>query len=104
MKTSVKRVVAGVAVSLLLGPLWASASFAASGDADLRAAAQQTLAAKMGEDAKDIQVDVKDGVANLTGWATGPAEESRARALVSRVPGVLKSYSSVRTWNTDGNL
>jgi hypothetical protein len=104
MKTNVKRVLVSAAVAVLVGPIWASGSFAATGGADLQVTAQQTLVAKMGNDTRDIQIEVTDRVVNLSGWTAGPAQGSKAQALVSRVPGICQSYSTMRTWSTDGSL
>ncbi len=64
-------------------------------------AVQQVLAEKMGDKAKELVVSVDQGTVNLSGWVHGPREVHQARYLVSKLPGVERSYSSgVRTWVT----
>lgn len=78
-----------------------SSSAAAAGDPALADAVTDAIQKSLDDKAKDIQVAVHDGVVMLSGWANRPSHESRARAVASRVPGVVNVYSRVRLWSSD---
>ncbi|WP_041376471.1 BON domain-containing protein [Polaromonas naphthalenivorans] len=73
----------------------------APGDPALAAAVTQAIHDALDYKAKDIQVAVNGGVVMLSGWANQPSDESRARAVASRVPGVMRAYSRVHLWSSD---
>ncbi|MEO8118099.1 MAG: BON domain-containing protein [Rhodoferax sp.] len=79
----------------------ASASATAPGDPALATAVTQAIHDALDYKAKDIQVAVNGGVVMLSGWADQPSDESRARAVASRVPGVVHAYSRVHLWSSD---
>ena len=63
--------------------------------------AQQALQTAMGDKAKNLTVEVADGVAQLQGWAQQPSDVEQARYIVSKAPGVTEAYSThVHTWST----
>ncbi|MDO8251535.1 MAG: BON domain-containing protein [Rhodoferax sp.] len=78
-----------------------SSSATAPGDPALATAVTDAIHEALDDKAKDIQVAVNDGVVMLSGWANQPSHESRARAVASRVPGVVNVYSRVRLWSSD---
>jgi osmotically-inducible protein OsmY len=101
MKVNLKQIATKAIFVAAVTTAFASASFAQSAVAE---AAQQALATQMGDSAKDLTVDVQDGVAQLRGWTDSPSEVDKARYLVSKVPGVKQSYSiHVHTWSSDSN-
>jgi hypothetical protein len=83
----------------------ATSSFAQSVDTQIAEAAQKALSVQMGDAAKDLQVQVVNGDANISGWVNGPKDVKLAAYIVSTVPGVVHSYSNgVHTWTaTDHN-
>jgi hypothetical protein len=100
MKLTVKNMVSRGLLIALATPMFISASYAAQPAAELATAAKSALTATMGADAKDIDITINNGVATLTGLAANPAVVDRARAIVSRVPGVVNAHSpAVHTWN-----
>lgn len=68
-------------------------------DAQLANAVLNAIRQTMGYEANDIVVTVNNGVVTLTGWANQPAQESRARMIASKVPGVVKTYSQLHLWS-----
>jgi hypothetical protein len=70
-------------------------------DPALATAVTDAIQTSLDDKARDIQVTVNDGVVLLSGWARQPSHESRARAVASRVPGVVNVYSHVRLWSSD---
>lgn len=78
-----------------------SSSATAPGDPALATAVTDAIQKSLDDKARDIQVAVKDGVVMLSGWADRPSHESRARAVASRVPGVVNVYSRVHLWSSD---
>jgi phage I-like protein len=65
------------------------------------ATAQQALQTAMGDKAKDLTVNVSNGVATLQGWAKQPSDVDQARYIVSKSPGITQAYSTqVHTWNS----
>ena len=100
MKLAGKNMVSRTLLIALVTPMFISASYAAQPAAELEPAAKSALTATMGADAKDIDITINNGVATLTGLAANPAVVDRARAIVSRVPGVVNAHSpAVHTWN-----
>lgn len=79
----------------------ASSSASAVGDPALATAVTDAIQKSLDDKARDIQVAVNGGVVMLSGWANLPSHESRARAVASRVPGVVNVYSRVRLWSSD---
>jgi len=79
----------------------APVSATAPGDPALATAVTQAIRDALDYKAKDIQVAVNGGVVMLSGWADKPSDESRARAVASRVPGVVQAYSRVHLWHSD---
>jgi osmotically-inducible protein OsmY len=73
----------------------------APGDPALATAVTDAIQTSLDDKARDIEVAVNDGVVMLSGWARQPSHESRARAVASRVPGVVNVYSRVRLWSSD---
>lgn len=78
-----------------------SSSAARPDDPALAAAVTGAIRGALNDKSKDIQVAVKDGVVMLSGWANLPSHESRARAVASRVPGVVNVYSHVHLWSSN---
>ncbi|WP_114971886.1 BON domain-containing protein [Rhodoferax ferrireducens] len=78
-----------------------SSSASAVGDPALATAVTDAIQTSLDDKARDIQVAVNDGVVMLSGWARQPSHESRARAVASRVPGVVNVYSRVHLWSSD---
>ena len=100
MKSIIKNRVSRGLLIALAAPLLISATYAAQPTAELTTAAKSALTASMGRDAKDIEIKIDNGIATLTGWAANPAVVDRARAIVSRVPGVIDARSpAVHTWS-----
>lgn len=53
-----------------------------------------------GLESEEIVVTAHNGVITLGGWAHHPDQESHARAVASRVPGVAQAYSRIHLWST----
>lgn len=70
-------------------------------DTALVSAVSDAIRRELDDKAKDIQVSANNGVVMLSGWADEPSDESRARAVASRVPGVVRAYSRVHLWSSD---
>jgi BON domain len=78
--------------------------FASAHAAGTASTAQQALAAQMEDAAKDLTVDLSQGVANISGWVVSPLQADQARCIVSQIPGVHRAYSTrVHTWSTDSS-
>lgn len=108
MTVTLKRLSTQAVLAAAMAIAFAPASFAQSAatpapDSSTADVAEQALNAQMGDAAKDLDVKVKDGIANISGWAESSAQVDKARTIVSKIPGVTKSYSSqVNTWSSDG--
>ena len=75
----------------------------AANNADLAGAVQSALDSSMGDAAKKVTVTAEGSTVTLHGWTQGPREESKARYVASKVPGVANAYSTVRTFSNDSN-
>ncbi len=101
MTRSFNRIAASALFALAAGAFLPA--HAAGTDADLATAVQSALSSSLGTDAKNVTVTAEGGNVTLHGWAQGPREESKARYVASKVPGVANAYSTVRTFSTDSN-
>lgn len=81
-------------------PLHASTTSLPTRDQALAATVQETLRKTPGLENEEITVNANNGVITLSGWAKHPDQESRARAVASRVPGVNQAYSRIHLWST----
>lgn len=61
---------------------------------------KSSIEKSMGSDGREITVSVNHGVATVSGWANSSANSNQARMLAYRVPGVVQSYSDIRTWSS----
>lgn len=61
---------------------------------------KSSIEKSMGSDGREITVSVNHGVATVSGWANTAANSDQARMLAYRVPGVVQSYSDIRTWSS----
>ncbi len=69
-------------------------------DQALAATVLETLRKTPDLENEEITVNANNGVITLGGWAKHPDQESRARAVASRVPGVSQAYSRIHLWST----
>lgn len=69
-------------------------------DEALAGLVKSSIEKSMGSDGRGITVSVNHGVATVSGWANTAANSDQARMLAYRVPGVVQSYSDIRTWSS----
>lgn len=101
MTRSVHRIAAAALLALATGAFLPA--HAATSDPDLAGSVQSALNSSLGDDASKLTVTSRNGRITLHGWTKGPKEEAKARMVASKVPGVAKVYSSVRTFSTDND-
>ena len=117
MTVSFKRIATSTLIALAAGPLFvassmagteavviasaASTSASANGDKALASAVANAIIPSMGSQVKNVKVSSNDGTVTLSGWITGPDQESQARHIAANVPGASKVYSRLRTWSSE---
>lgn len=104
--------VTGMVLLVLMGmPAWAgtptetampmqASSSLPTRDQTLAATVLETLRKTPELENEEITVNANNGVITLGGWTQHPDQESRARAVASRVPGVSRAYSRIHLWST----
>lgn len=104
MKTSYAATIV-LALAALAMPAANAAKPKAPVDEAATASAKQALASEMGDLGKDLTVSVdKNGIATLSGWAKEPKDVDKARYIISKLPGIKKSYSTkVKTLEATNN-
>lgn len=98
MKTSHLKAV--VVATLLAGGLASAFAGGTPDDVALATTVKSAVVQSLGDQAKDLSVNADHGVITLTGWTQEPQQEALARAVASRVPGVVQAYSTVHTWSS----
>ncbi|BDT68913.1 hypothetical protein os1_31000 [Comamonadaceae bacterium OS-1] len=117
MTVSFQRIAAIALVALATGPLFtassmaatdavvvasaASTSASANGDKALASAVANAISQSMGSQVKNVAVSSNDGTVTLSGWITGPDQESQVRHIAANVPGTTRVYSRLRTWSSE---
>ena len=85
MTIFLKRIATSTPIALSAGPLFAASSMA-------------------GTDAVAIANVVStsnDGSVTLSGWISGPNQESQIRHIAANVPGTTKVFNRLRTWSSE---
>lgn len=77
-----------------------SATTTSANDVALARLVKSSIDKSMGSDGREITVSVDHGVATVSGWANSSGSSNQARMLAYRVPGVVQSYSDIRTWSS----
>lgn len=85
MTIFLKRIATSTLIALSAGPLFAASSMAGT-DAVAVANAASTS---------------NDGTVTLSGWISGPNQESQVRHIASNVPGTTKVFSRLRTGSSE---
>ena len=117
MTTSLKRIATSTLIALAAGPVFVASSMAGSNAVAIASAASTSATANddkalstavanairqsMGSQAKNVKVSSDDSTVTLSGWITGPDQESQARRIAANVPGAAKVYSRLRTWSCE---
>ena len=117
MTASFKRIATSTLIALAAGPLFVASSMAGTdavviasaaststttnGDKALASTVANAISQSMGDQVKNVKVSSNEGKVTLSGWITGPDQESQARHIAANVPGTTKVFSRLRTWSSE---